>query len=148
MEYRNFGTAGVKIPPICVGTSFRARPDDATCRATIDRAIDLGINFIDCSNSYMQTRSERIVGQTIKGKRDQLVLTTKVCSSVGDAPNDRGLSRFHIMREIDNSLSRLGTDYIDIYLVHRPDKTTPIEETLQALDDLVRLGKVRLYWLL
>ena len=143
MEYQNFGASGAKISPICMGTVFRGNPDDATCRATIERAIDLGVNFIDCANTYQDGRSERIVGEVIKGRRDRLVLTTKVCEPVGEEPNDRGLSRVHILREVDKSLSRLGTDYIDIYLLHHPDPTTPLEETLEALNDLVRQGKVR-----
>ena len=143
MEYRNFGTAGVKISPICLGVAFRGRPDDATCRATIERAIDLGVNFIDCANIYQRGRSERILGETLKGRRDQLVITTKVCSPVGEGPNDHGLSHFHIMREIDKSLLRLQTDYIDIYLLHSFDATTPIEETMRTLDGLVCQGKVR-----
>ena len=143
MDYRNFGSAGVKISPICLGTAFRGRADEAVCAATIERAIDLGVNFIDCSNSYMKTRSERIVGEVLKGQRDQIVLTTKVCTPVAEGPNEGGLSRFHIMREVEKSLERLQTDYIDIYLVHHPDPTTPIEETLRTLDDLVRQGTVR-----
>jgi len=143
MEYRNFGRAGVKISPICLGTAFRGAPDDDVCRATIDRAIDLGINFIDCANEYQKGRCERLVGEALKGRRDQFVLTTKVCSPTGSGPNDAGLSRFHIMREVEKSLSRLQTDYIDIYLAHSVDPDTPIEESLQAFDDLVRQGKVR-----
>ncbi|MBI3942722.1 MAG: aldo/keto reductase [Chloroflexi bacterium] len=143
MEYRNFGSAGVKVSPICLGTGFRGSPNDATCRATIERAIDHGVNFIDCANIYQGGRSERILGEVLKGRRDQFVITTKVNSPVGQGPNDRGQSRFHIMREIDKSLARLQTDYVDFYLVHQPDPTTPIEETLRALDDLVHGGKVR-----
>jgi aryl-alcohol dehydrogenase-like predicted oxidoreductase len=126
-----------------MGTVFRGNPDDATCRATIERAIELGVNLFDCANTYQRGRSERLVGQVIQGQRDQLVLTTKVCEPVGDKANDRGLSRVHILREIDNSLSRLGTDYIDVYLLHHPDPTTPIRETLETLHDLVRQGVVR-----
>ena len=143
MEYRNFGAAGVKVSRICLGTAFRGTPEEDICRATIDRAIDLGINFIDCANKYARGRCERIVGKALKGRRDQIVLTTKVCSSMGDRPNDAGLSRFHIMREVENSLSRLQTDYVDIYLAHSVDPGTPIEETLRAFNDLVRQGKVR-----
>ena len=143
MKYRNFGGAGVKVSPICLGTAFRGAPDEDVCRATIDRAIDVGINFIDCANEYQRGRCERIVGRALTGRRDQIVLTTKVCSPTGDGPNDAGLSRFHIMREVENSLSRLQTDYIDIYLAHSVDLDTPIEETLGAFDDLVRQGKVR-----
>jgi aryl-alcohol dehydrogenase-like predicted oxidoreductase len=143
MEYRNFGTAGVKVSPICLGTGFRGSPDDATCRATIERAMELGVNFIDCANVYQGGRSERILGETLKGRRDQFVITTKVEGVMGEGPNDRGLSRVHVLREMDRSLSRLQTDYVDLYLLHQPDPTTPIEETLRALDDLVRWGKVR-----
>ena len=143
MEYRNFGTAGVKVSPICLGVAFRGRPDKAIQRATIERAIDHGINFIDCANTYQRGESERVLGETIKGRRDQFVITTKVCEPIDEGPNDRGLSRFHIMREIEKSLSRLQTDYIDIYLLHHVDPTTPIEETLRALDDLVRKGMIR-----
>ena len=140
MDYRNLGATGVKVSRICLGTAFRGRPDDATCLATIDRAIERGINFIDCANAY---GTEPIVGRALKGRRDQLVLTTKVCSAMGEGPNDQGLSRFHIMREVENSLSRLQTDYIDLYLAHTVDSVTPIEETLRAFDDLVHQGKVR-----
>ena len=143
MEYRNFGTAGVKVSPICLGVAFRGRPDKAIQRATIERAIDHGVNFIDCANTYQRGESECVLGETIKGRRDQFVITTKVCEPIGEGPNDRGLSRFHIMREIEKSLSRLQTNYIDIYLLHHVDPTTPIEETLRALDDLVRKGMIR-----
>ena len=103
--------------------------------------------FIDCANTYQSGDSERILGETIKGRRDQFVITTKVCEPINkgtndrDRPNDRGLSRFHIMREIEKSLSRLQTDYIDVYLLHHVDPTTPIEETLRTLDDLGAAGK-------
>ena len=143
MEYRNFGTAGVKVSPICLGVAFRGRPDKAIQRATIERAIDHGVNFIDCANTYQRGDSERVLGEVIKRRRDQFVITTKVCEPIGEGPNDRGLSRFHIMREIEKSLSRLQTNYIDIYLLHHVDPTTPIEETLRALDDLVRKGMIR-----
>lgn len=143
MEYRNFGTAGIKISPVCMGTAFRGRPGDATCRTAIERALDLGVNFVDCANTYQNGRSEQLVGEVLKGRRDQVVLSTKAGEPVGDGPNDRGLSRDHILREVDNSLRRLQTDYIDIYLLHHPDPTTPIEETLGVLDQLHRQGKVR-----
>ena len=149
MEYRNFGTAGVQVSPICLGVAFRGRPDKAIQRATIERAIEGGINFIDCANTYQRGDSERVLGEVIKVRRDQFVITTKVCEPINkgtndrERPNDRGLSRFHIMREVEKSLSRLQTDYIDIYLLHHMDPTTPLEETLRALDDLVRQGKVR-----
>ncbi len=143
MEYTNLGTAGVKVSRICLGTAFRAGPDDATCLATIDRAIDQGINFIDCANAYGRGRSESLLGQALQGRRDRVVLTTKVRSAMGEGPNDSGLSRVHIMRQVEDSLQRLQTDYIDLYLAHSVDPETPIEETLRAFDDLVRQGKVR-----
>ena len=107
------------------------------------RLIDLGCNFLDCANFYFQGRCEELLGKAIKGKRDNLVITTKVWSQIGDGPNDRGLSRFAIMREIERSLKRLNTDYVDIYLLHNWDPDTELDETLRAFDDLVRQGKVR-----
>ena len=143
MDYRRFGATGVKVSPICLGSAFRGRPADDVCKATIAQAIDLGINFIDVANIYQEGHSERLVGEVLKGRRDQFVLTTKVGSSMGIGPNDTGLSRAHILREIEHSLRRLQTDHIDIYLVHQLDPTTPHQETLRALDDLVHQGKVR-----
>ncbi len=143
MDYRRFGSTGVKVSPICLGSAFRGRPGDDVCKATIAQAIDLGVNFIDVANIYQEGHSERLVGAMLKGRRDQFVLTTKVGSSMGAGPNDHGLSRVHILREVERSLRRLQTDHIDIYLVHQPDPATPGEETLRALDDLVHQGKVR-----
>jgi 1-deoxyxylulose-5-phosphate synthase len=143
MQYRNFGTAGVKVSPICLGTAFRGSPGDAICRATIERAIEAGINFIDCANVYQDGHTERLLGEALKGRRDRFIVTTKVHGARGDGPNDRGLSRVHILREADRSLERLQTDYIDLYLIHLSDPSTPIDETLRALDDVVRQGKVR-----
>ena len=143
MDYRRFGATGVKVSPICLGSAFRGRPGDDVCKAIIAQAIDLGINFIDVANIYQEGHSERLVGEVLKGRRDQFVLTTKVGSSMGIGPNDTGLSRAHILREIEHSLRRLQTDHIDIYLVHQLDPTTPHQETLRALDDLVHQGKVR-----
>jgi aryl-alcohol dehydrogenase-like predicted oxidoreductase len=143
MEYRNFGNAGVKVSPVCLGTAFRgSRHDEALCMRTIERAIELGCNFIDCANIY---GTEPIVGKALKGKRDDVVLTTKVHSAVGQGPNDHSSSRFHIMREVEKSLHRLDTDHIDIYLLHQFDESTPIQETLRAMDDLVRQGKIRYF---
>ena len=143
MEYRNLGKAGVKVSRICLGTAFRGLGDEKTCTRVIERAMDLGCNFIDCANYYGRGRSETILGKALKGKRDDIVLTTKVQSAMGDGANDRGLSRFHIMREVERSLMRLQTDHIDIYLLHHFDAETPLEETLKTMDDLVRQGKVR-----
>lgn len=143
MDYRNLGSTGVQVSSICLGTAFRGAPDDATCQATIDRALDSGINFVDCANEYGRGRSENLVGAALQGRRDRVVLTTKVCSRMADGPNEAGLSRLHILREVERSLSRLRTDYVDLYLAHSVDPATPIEETLRAFDDLVRQGKVR-----
>lgn len=150
MEYVNFGKAGVKVSPLALGLGLRGQSDENAAQRLIEHAIDNGINLIDCANIYGPMddranigRSEIILGKAIKGKRDDVVITSKVCSHIGQGPNDYGLSRYHIMREIDRSLTRLGTDHIDVYLVHVPDATTPQEETIRALDDLVRSGKVR-----
>lgn len=107
------------------------------------RALDLGINFFDTANVYSNGRSEEIVGEFLKDHRDDIVIATKVMHEVGEGPNDSGLSRLHILREVENSLSRLKTDHIDLYQIHRWDHETPIEETLLALDSLVKSGKVR-----
>ena len=143
MEYRKFGSSGIKVSPICLGTAFRGEPEEGVCLDIIDRAIDHGVNFVDCANGYQSGRCERIVGRALKGKREQVVLTTKVSSAMGDGPNDTGLSRFHILREVENSLDRLQTDYVDVYLAHSIDASTPIEESLRAFDDIVRQGKAR-----
>ncbi|MDE0317796.1 MAG: aldo/keto reductase [Candidatus Poribacteria bacterium] len=150
MEYVNFGKAGVKVSPLALGLGFRGQGDESAAQRLIEHAIDSGINLIDCANVYGPMddranigRSEVILGKAIKGKRDDVVITSKVFSHIGQGPNDYGLSRYHIMREVDRSLTRLDTDHIDVYLIHGPDDTTPQEETIRALDDLVRSGKVR-----
>ncbi len=150
MEYVNFGKAGVKVSPLALGLGLRGQSDENAAQRLIEHAIDNGINLIDCANIYGPMddranigRSEVVLGKAIKGKRDDVVITSKVCSHIGQGPNDYGLSRYHIMREIDRSLTRLGTDHIDVYLIHMADDTTPQEETIRALDDLVRSGKVR-----
>ncbi len=150
MEYVNFGKAGVKVSPLALGLGFRGQGDENAAQRLIEHAIDSGINLIDCANVYGPMddranigRSEVILGKAIKGKRDDVVITSKVFSHIGQGPNDYGLSRYHIMREVDRSLTRLDTDHIDVYLIHGPDDTTPQEETIRALDDLVRSGKVR-----
>ena len=146
MEYRKLGGTGLKVSPLCLGAMMfgrRGNSDHADCVRIIHRALDAGINFIDTANVYSSGESEEIVGQALQGRRDQVVLATKVHGEMGPGPNDRGNSRGHIMREVENSLRRLQTDYIDLYQIHRPDPDTPIEETLGALDDLVHSGKVR-----
>lgn len=144
MEYRHFsGNASVKVSRFALGTGFRAHADEQVCADVLNRAIDLGCNFIDCANYYGRGRSETIVGHVIKDKRDDIVVTSKVWSRIGEGPNDEGLSAFHIMREVERSLKRLQTDYIDIYLLHNIDPNTRLEETLRAMDNLVQQGKVR-----
>ena len=149
MEYVKLGRSGLKVSRLCLGTAFRGywngHTDAETATETIRRAVEAGINFIDCANYYFQGRCEELLGQTIRdmGNRDDLVITTKVWSQIGDGVNDRGLSRFHIMREVERSLKRMQLDYIDIYLLHNFDRDTPLDETLRAFDDLVRQGKVR-----
>jgi aryl-alcohol dehydrogenase-like predicted oxidoreductase len=150
MDYRKIGSSGVKVSSICLGAAFRGfahgRADEQTSRKTIERAVDLGINFIDCANFYFAGKCEELLGNVLKGlknKRDDLIITSKVCSPIGEGPNDHGLSRFHIMREIDRSLKRLQLDHVDIYLLHNFDPETPMEETFRAMDDVVTQGKAR-----
>lgn len=150
MEYVNFGKAGVQVSRLALGLGFRGQGDEAEAQRVIEHTIDQGINLIDCANVYGTMddranigRSEVILGKALKGKRDDVVITSKVASPMGNGPNDEGLSRYHIMREVENSLTRLDTDHIDVYLVHTFDESTPLEETIRALDDLVRSGKVR-----
>lgn len=146
MEYRNLGAGGVKVSPICLGTMmFGAwgNTDHDDCVRILHRALELGINFIDTANIYSDGESETIVGKALRGRRDEVVLATKVFAPMGKGPNERGLSRKTIQEQVERSLKRLGTDVIDLYQIHRIDPTTRWEETLSALNDLVRQGKVR-----
>jgi aryl-alcohol dehydrogenase-like predicted oxidoreductase len=148
MDYRNLGTSGLKVSRLCLGTMMFGGPTDAKeAGRIIDHAFDNGVTFIDTANNYTQSNSERVVGPAIKARRDQWVLATKVSNKTGPGPNDHGLSRVHIMREIDRSLERLGTDYVDIYYIHHPDPDTPLLETVTAFGDLIRAGKVRYFGL-
>ncbi|MEZ4870086.1 MAG: aldo/keto reductase [Caldilineaceae bacterium] len=143
MEYRTLGRTGVKVSQLCFGTmSFGGDADEATSAAMFKRCRDIGINFFDCANVYAGGRSEEILGRVMAGSRDELVITTKVCSAVGPGVNDRGLSRRHIMLQVEASLRRLQTDRLDILFVHHTDAATPMDETIRALDDLVRQGKI------
>jgi aryl-alcohol dehydrogenase-like predicted oxidoreductase len=143
MHYRILGRTGVKVSPLCFGTmSFGGDADEATSASLFKRCLDAGINFFDCANSYGRGRAETILGKLIQGIRDELVLTTKVCSPMGEGANDRGLSRRHIMLQVEASLKRLQTDRVDLLFVHHFDPDTPMEETLRALDDLVDQGKI------
>jgi aryl-alcohol dehydrogenase-like predicted oxidoreductase len=146
MEYRLLGRTGVKIAPLCLGTANFAdpTPEDEAIRI-VDAAIDAGVNLIDSSNSYANGESERIIGRALKGngRRDRVLLATKAHYPVGPGPNDQGNSRLHLIKACEDSLRRLNTDYIDLYQIHRPSEEVPVDETLSALTDLVRQGKVR-----
>lgn len=144
MDYTTLGRTGIQVSRLCFGTmSFGDIADEEMSRRMFDRCMDAGINFYDCANTYAGGRSEEILGQLIKPVRDQVVLTTKVCSPVTDRINDKGLSRRHIMAQVENSLTRLDTDHIDLYFVHHFDPLTPVPEVLRSLDDLVKQGKIR-----
>jgi len=144
MDYRRLGRTGVRVSPLCLGTfNFGDATDEATSRGVIDAALTAGINVIDTADSYNRGRSEEIIGRALEGRRHDVVIATKVHYRTGDGPNDQGNSRLHVLRACEASLRRLRTDYIDLYQVHRPDPDVPVEETLGALTDLVRAGKVR-----
>ncbi len=140
MEYRRLGNTGVEVSSFCLGTAFRSQEDEAVCIRVIDTALDMGCNFIDTA-LYGGGRSEEIVGKALRKKRDQVFLCTKVENTLGSGPNRSGLSRLNLMRGIEDSLRRLRTDHVDLYLLHSFDINTPLEEQLRALDDIVRQGK-------
>jgi aryl-alcohol dehydrogenase-like predicted oxidoreductase len=147
MDYRSFGRTGMKVSPLCLGCmNFGGKTNASDSYAIIDRALDAGINFLDTANVYGRGASEEVVGQALQrnGQRDRIVLATKVHGRMtDDDPNAQGNSRRHIIDQCEASLRRLQTDYIDLYQIHRPQSGIPIDETLRALDDLVRAGKVR-----
>jgi aryl-alcohol dehydrogenase-like predicted oxidoreductase len=147
MNYRTLGTTGTKVTPLCLGAMMFGdwgNPDHDDSIRIIHRALDAGINFIDTADVYSRGESEEIVGKALAGgKRDNVVLATKVHGTMGEDPNEFGNSRRWIVKEVENSLRRLGTDWIDLYQIHRPEADTDIDETLGALTDLVRAGKVR-----
>lgn len=152
MHYVNLGRTGLKVSQICLGCMTYGSPqwrewvlDEETSRPFFKRALELGINFFDTADMYSLGVSEEVTGRALRdfGRRDELVIATKVYQPMSDRPNDRGLSRKHILASIDNSLRRLGTDYVDLYQIHRWDYETPIEETMEALHDVVRSGKAR-----
>ena len=145
MEYRRLGRSGVKVSEISLGSwlTYGGSVAEERAQACIHKAYELGINFFDTANVYMRGAAEEIVGNALKGfERDSYFLATKVYFPMGEGPNDRGLSRKHITEQCHASLKRLGVDYVDLYQCHRYDEDTPLEETLRALDDLVRQGKV------
>ena len=146
MKYRLLGRTGVMVAPLCLGSDNFANPTpEAESIAMIERAIDAGINLIDTSNSYAKGESERIIGRALaaSGRRDQVLVATKAHYPTGPGPNDRGNSRLHLMKACEDSLKRLQLDCIDLFQLHRPSFDLPIEETMSALTDLVRQGKVR-----
>src|SRR3954470_18363980 len=152
MDYVRLGTTGLKVSRICLGMMTYGSPewhpwtlDEAAARPFVKRALERGINFFDTADMYSRGVSEEVTGRALKdfAKRDQVIVATKVGLPMGDGPNDRGLSRKHLLDGIDASLRRLGMDYVDLYQIHRFDYDTPIEETLQTLDDIVRAGKAR-----
>ena len=144
MEYRRLGKSGLNISEIGLGgNTFGSWIDEAASIAVISHALDIGINYIDTADWYNQGQSEEFVGKAVKGRRSKVIVATKFGMAMGSGPNDKGGSRHHIIEAVNASLKRLQTDYIDLYQMHYPDPATPIEETLHALDDLVRSGKVR-----
>src|SRR5215471_8081503 len=144
MQTRTLKHTELTVSRACFGTmTFGAQVDEAAALRIFDRALDGGINFFDTANVYNRGVSETIVGKALKGRRDRIVLASKVRGKMGDGPLDSGLSRAAILKAIDDSLRRLGTDYLDIYYLHQPDYDAPIEESLAAMDGLVRAGKVR-----
>src|SRR5829696_2662496 len=146
MDYRNLGRSGLKVSPICLGTMMFGGPtDEATAERIVGSACEAGVNFIDTADVYNEGRSEEIVGRLIRAERGHWILATKVANPMGPGPNDRGLSRRWIMQAAEASLRRLGTDVIDIYYLHKEDHATPLAETVQALGDLVRQGKIRYF---
>ena len=151
MDYVRLGSSGLKVSRICLGcmsfgSGFNWMLPEEPSFAIVRKALDLGINFFDTANVYSRGESELILGRALKEfgvQRENVVVATKVYSPMGPGPNDRGLSRKHVMHSIDESLRRLGTDYVDLYQIHRFDLETPVEETLEALTDVVRCGKAR-----
>jgi aryl-alcohol dehydrogenase-like predicted oxidoreductase len=153
MEYTRFGNTGMTVSRLCLGTMTYGKPterwpwalDEEQSRPFIKKALELGINFFDTADVYADGASEEVVGRALKdfARRDEIVLATKVHSPMGPGPNEKGLSRKHIMSAIDASLRRLGTDYVDLYQIHRWDYNTPIAETMEALHDIVKAGKAR-----
>lgn len=143
MEYRALGTTGLKVSSLCMGTmSFGGPADEQTSKALFSRAREAGINIFDSADVYNGGEAERILGQCIKDNRDEIIITSKVCNQTGPDRNDQGLSRRHIVRSVEASLRRLGTDRIDIYYAHLEHRAVRLESVLRAFDDLVRDGKI------
>jgi aryl-alcohol dehydrogenase-like predicted oxidoreductase len=146
MEYRNLGRSGLKVSPLCLGTmNFGGPTDEATARRIVARARDAGVNFVDTADVYSKGVSEEVTGRAIGPERDQWVLATKLANQVGPDANAAGLSRKWVMRAAEASLRRLGTEYIDVYYLHKEDHATPLAETVRAMEDLIRQGKIRYF---
>src|SRR5882724_6551805 len=155
MKFRQLADTGVFVSELCLGTmtfggvgqiwEVMGALDQGAADAIVHRALDAGINFIDTANVYAAGESEKLLGKALAGRRHDVVLATKVRGRMGPGPNQVGLSRLHILHEVEASLKRLGTDYVYLYQIHRFDVLTSIEDTLRALDDLVRSGKVRYF---
>lgn len=144
MHYRQLGRSGVRVSAVGLGTNqFGGKVDQEGVRSIVDAALEMGVNFIDTANTYQDGRSESLLGVALEGRWDRVVLATKFSHRTGEGPNDWGASRYQMMRAVEESLRRLGREQIDLYQVHDWDETTPIEETLRGLDDLVSQGKVR-----
>ena len=143
MDYRNLGRAGLKVSEICLGTmTFGNGADQEGATAMVTAALDVGVTFFDTANSYVGGTSETMLGVALKGRREDAIIASKFFNPMGGRPNDSGMSRLHIKQQIEGSLKRLQTDYIDVYYIHHVDHQTPLEEVLRALDDLVRDGKI------
>src|SRR6202521_5299381 len=146
MEYRQLGRSGLKSTLICLGTMMFGGPtDEATSTRIVAKAREAGVNFIDTADAYSTGNSEQVVGRAISNSRQSWVLATKLANQMGDDPNRGGLSRRWVLQAADESLKRLGTDSIDIYYLHKEDHSTPLEETVRAVGEVIRQGKVRYF---
>ncbi len=146
MKYRNLGHSGLRVSPLCLGTMMFGGPtDEATADRIIGQAADAGVNFIDTADAYVDGESERITGRVIAARRSWWVLATKLANPTGPGPNDEGLSRRHAFDAVDASLCRLGVEVIDVLYLHKEDHGTPLQETVQAMGDLMRAGKIRYF---
>ena len=146
MQYRQLGRSGLKVSPICLGTMMFGGPtDEATSARIVAKAREAGINFIDSADAYNKGNSEQVVGRAISNSRQSWILATKLANPMGSDPNRGGLSRRWVLQACDESLKRLGTDTIDIYYLHKEDHSTPLDETVRAMGELIRQGKVRYF---
>src|SRR5436305_5881488 len=146
MDYRSLGRSGLKISPICLGTMMFGGPtDEAASLRIVAKAREAGINFIDSADAYNGGKSEQVVGRAISNNRQNWILATKLANQIGDDPNHGGLSRRWVLQAAEDSLKRLGTDYIDVYYLHKEDHATPLVETVRAIGDLIRQGKIRYF---